>query len=637
MLDRDFIELQHALAGEYSLERELGRGGMGIVYLARELQLERLVAIKLLPGALAARADVRERFLREARMAASLSHPHIVPIHRVGEAGGFVFFVMAYVNGETLGERLRARGPLSPAAATRLIREVAWALSYAHGRGIIHRDIKPDNILIEAETGRALLTDFGIARGAEETRISDPGHVMGTAHFMSPEQATNEPLDGRSDFYSLGVVAYLALSGTLPFDAASVPALLAQQVSTPAVPLAARSSTTPRTLAAVVDRLLRKNRDERFATGEELAEAIDGAAAPTRAKLPMALRVWTQAQNPLRGVYMAWSGIFTLGFIAELRKLIRFGDFGGAESLAVIAAFGAAPLVPLAIFHARKAYQVFAAGYDLRDLRAALETWRQEKRDELAFMYDEDESRWAKVLRGVTYTLVAGTATIFFSTSIYFPNTLLGKIVLGGMIGSSIVSTIVSSALGVRFMSKRLRSKLIGAVRSTVWNSRVGEWLAKVLTPKDRRAVADLDYRPTEMALSVAVDDLFAALPASYREHVPDLPAVAKRLEAHAAAARARIDEIDSLLAIGRAGATPEELSSARESAKRDIAESVAALQSVRLDLLRLHGGAGDLRSITTVLDAARELGDELDRLSRAKQEVEDAVLPLDLRPHTPV
>src|SRR3954462_5523767 len=201
--DADFLSLQEALAGEYSLERELGRGGMGIVYLAREVQLDRLVAIKVLPAALAAPADVRERFLREARMAASLSHPHVVPIHRVGEAKGFVFFVMAYVNGETLGDRLRSRGPLTAAAATRLMREVAWALSYAHGRGIVHRDIKPDNILIEAETGRALVTDFGIARGAEETEITDPGRVMGTVHFMSPEQRANEPVDGRSDLYAL--------------------------------------------------------------------------------------------------------------------------------------------------------------------------------------------------------------------------------------------------------------------------------------------------------------------------------------------------------------------------------------------------------------------------------------------------
>src|ERR1700749_1304496 len=193
MIDRDFIDLQEALAGDYSLERELGRGGMGIVYLAREVQLDRFVAIKVLPQALALDPEVRERFIREARLAASLSHPHIVPIYRVGESKGFVFFVMGYVHGETLGERLRARGPLPPSSATRLLREVAWALSYAHSHGIVHRDVKPDNILIEADPGRALVSDFGIALGASETQLSDPGRVMGSAHCMSPEQAAGAP------------------------------------------------------------------------------------------------------------------------------------------------------------------------------------------------------------------------------------------------------------------------------------------------------------------------------------------------------------------------------------------------------------------------------------------------------------
>src|SRR6476646_5679953 len=161
----EFLDLQAALAGEYSLQREIGRGGMGIVYLARDVQLDRDVAIKVLPTHLAHTTQARERFVREARTAAGLSHPHIVPIHRVGEAKGFVFFVMSYVEGETLGERLRAKGPLPPAETMRIMREVAWAIAYAHGRGIVHRDIKPDNILLEANTGRALVTDFGIAHG----------------------------------------------------------------------------------------------------------------------------------------------------------------------------------------------------------------------------------------------------------------------------------------------------------------------------------------------------------------------------------------------------------------------------------------------------------------------------------------
>jgi serine/threonine-protein kinase len=630
MLDRDFIELQQALAGEYSLERELGRGGMGIVYLAREVQLDRHVAIKVLPGELAARADVRERFLREAKMAASLSHPHIVPIYRVGEASGFVFFVMAYVNGETLGDRLRSRGPLAPAVATRLLREVAWALSYAHGRGIVHRDIKPDNILIEAETGRALVSDFGIARGAGETSISDPGRVVGTAHFMSPEQASSEPLDGRSDFYSLGVVGYLALSGTLPFDAPSSAALALQHVSSPAPSLAAAEPSAPRQLVAVIERCLRKRPDERFSSGEELAEALDVASAPVRAKLPLALRVWTQARDPLRGVYAVWSGVFTMGLISELS--------GRQRDWPVVLAFDLLPLVPITLFHARKTYQALSAGYTLRDLRAALATWRQERREELTFEYEASESGWARAMRIITYTLIGGVGVLFYFG---IKHSFGGRVLVLSMVGGSIAALSASNALGVRLIGRRIRPALVGAVRSILWNSRIGEWAAKLLTPRNRKPLANLDYRPTEMALSLAASDLYARLPTEYREHMPDLPQIVERLEAHAAAARARIEELDALVGMSgtpsASGAT-HGIVTARDAAKRELAESVAALEAVRLDLLRLHGGAVDLRPITTVLAAARDLGDELDRLQKAQREVARIVSPLaiELRPHTP-
>lgn len=162
-IDPLFFALQEALAGKYSLESELGRGGMGVVYLAQDVQLDRPVALKVLPQEFAARTEVRDRFLHEARTAAKLSHPNIVPIFAVDEVGEFVYYVMAYVAGETLGQRVQSRGPLPPSESARVLKEIGWALAYAHSQGVVHRDIKPDNILLEEGSGRALVVDFGIA------------------------------------------------------------------------------------------------------------------------------------------------------------------------------------------------------------------------------------------------------------------------------------------------------------------------------------------------------------------------------------------------------------------------------------------------------------------------------------------
>jgi len=267
--------LTDALAGQYEIDREIGRGGMGIVYLARDLKLDRPVAIKTLPAHLAGSGDVRERFIREARTAAHLSHPSIVPIHRADEIAGQVFFVMGYVDGESLAQRIQARGRPPFAETVAQLRDVALALGYAHARGVIHRDVKAENILIDRATGRAVVTDFGIARLQESKQLTATGQVLGTVHYMSPEQVTGDAIDGRSDVYALGVVAFLALSGRFPFDSETPSAILVSHVTRPAPRLSDVAPDVPHALAAVVDRCLAKSAADRFETSGALAEALE--------------------------------------------------------------------------------------------------------------------------------------------------------------------------------------------------------------------------------------------------------------------------------------------------------------------------------------------------------------------------
>ncbi len=290
MTDRDRDRLVEAVDGQFRVEAELGRGGMGVVYRALDLKLDRTVAIKVLPDRLGQDAVIRERFLREARTAAKLTHPNIVPVFRADDADGLAYFVMGYVDGETLAERVRRAGPLPPAAAVPLLVDAARALAYAHARGVIHRDVKPENILVERATGRAVVTDFGIARavrtGDPATPLTSAEHVMGTAQYMSPEQAAAEPLDGRTDVYALGVVGYFLLSGRVPFDGPTT-AVLAAQVTRAPTPLAAVAVGVPGALAATIDRCLAKSPDDRPQTGDALADALlDAMAGSTALAMP---------------------------------------------------------------------------------------------------------------------------------------------------------------------------------------------------------------------------------------------------------------------------------------------------------------------------------------------------------------
>ena len=626
--DTEFLDLQAALAGEYSIQRELGRGGMGIVYLARDVQLDRDVAIKVLPTHMARTAESRERFVREARTAAGLSHPNIVPIHRVGEAGGFVFFVMSYVEGETLGERLRARGPLPPADTMRIMREVAWALAYAHGRGIVHRDVKPDNILLEAGTGRALVTDFGIAHVDTHDRpVTDPGKIMGTAHFMSPEQAASAPIDGRSDLYALGVVGYLAASGRLPFEASSVPALLVRQATEAPMSVLRAAPGLPPALGAAIDRCLLRDPGARFSDGEAMAAAL--APAPeARPSLPPTLRAWIASSNPAAPVYIGATGLFSILLLGNVANTVHLGlGWTVKQQLDVVllSTLATLPFVPLVGFHVNQARRLFRAGHTLADLRSALAVAARERTDEEALVVTERESVSTRLLRSAFYG--SGTwGAVTFGLAIFdvvsehniSPWMFVVPIVSTSLLGA------VCNVLQVRMVPDVLRNVIKPGLRDKLWRTRLGGWLARRLGAPERSNLAGAAaFRATEAALGVAASELFTALPKAYREQLSELPAMVAALEAQAAGARADIDVLAAMAPSGSADA--EVLGVRRASASKHLAESVAALEGIRLDLLRLHAGAGDLAPLTTLIDAARALGDDVSRMADAKRQLDTA------------
>ncbi len=281
--DAFHARLVAVLADRYDLGEEIGRGGMGVVYRAVDRRLQRTVAIKLLPPELAFRADIKSRFLREAVSAAQLSHPNIVPIYSVDELDGLVFFAMGFVDGENLGTLLGREGALPHARVRVIMQEVADGLAYAHERGVVHRDIKPDNIIIDRTTQRAMVTDFGIARAISDvgdTRLTATGVAIGTPAYMSPEQcAGDHEIDGRSDLYSLGAVGYQMICGRTPFEATSTPAMLIKQFSEIPRDVRVARPDTPADLANIVMRLLEKRPEDRFESGRVLVAALGGEIA----------------------------------------------------------------------------------------------------------------------------------------------------------------------------------------------------------------------------------------------------------------------------------------------------------------------------------------------------------------------
>jgi len=383
-LTGEFLALQDLLAGRYSIERELGRGGMGVVLLARDVALDRLVAIKVLPPEMAAVADIRDRFLSEARTAAGLSHPHIVPIHSVEDRGRFVFFVMGYVDGETLRERVERSGALSPRHAAKIMQEVAWALAYAHERGIVHRDIKPDNVMLERDGDRAIVMDFGIATVGPQRPSAE---VVGTARYMSPEQASGEMVDRRSDLYSLGATFFYALAGRAPFEAATVPALLAKHVAEPPPSLPALRTEVPAPLAEIIHRCLAKAPADRFPSGDELAKALGDVRGRDMRAPPL-------VRSFVRNAQVSTMVVFAL--------LIGGSGGGGAEGISVAVNW---LVIVMVVQLGAVGRRLLKEGYAFPDIQAALRAEMQVQEEELEITGQKKFMRW---INSMWYKLWSG-------------------------------------------------------------------------------------------------------------------------------------------------------------------------------------------------------------------------------------
>jgi serine/threonine protein kinase len=277
--DALLAEVRHALSGEYDIDREVGRGAMAVVYRATEAGLGRRVALKVLPPEMTLSRELTERFKREARLAASLEHPSIIPVYREGQAGRFLFMAMKFIEGRSLEDIIESQGPLPVAVVIQVLRAATSALAYAHDRGIVHRDIKSANILVDRD-GRVVVTDFGIARAVEDANLTSTGTMVGTPYFMSPEQCAARRIGPQSDQYSLGVVAFQMLTGSVPFQAETLPGIMHHHFYTQVPDIANARLDIPVALRELIDRALAKKPENRFASTQAMVAALEAVPFP---------------------------------------------------------------------------------------------------------------------------------------------------------------------------------------------------------------------------------------------------------------------------------------------------------------------------------------------------------------------
>jgi serine/threonine protein kinase len=338
------LSAQAVAGGRYRLEQPLGHGGMASVFLARDTELERPVAVKLLAENLTGDPSFRERFVREARLAARLSHPNVVSVYDAGEDGGRPYIVMEHVDGESLADVLASRGRLAPEDARALALQAASGLAHAHGAGLVHRDVKPQNLLLGSD-GTLKIADFGIARAAEATALTQAGTVLGTAAYLSPEQALGEEVGPAADVYSLGAVLYELLTGRPPFEFESLADLAAKQGRMEIAPVREFAPEVPQELEDVVMHCLARNPGYRPADGAELAAELGGETTTRPLRTPTRpTRVLSPAPGNRRTLWLALAGVLAVAAILLVALASRGG--GSSDSSGTTVVVVSTPAVP---------------------------------------------------------------------------------------------------------------------------------------------------------------------------------------------------------------------------------------------------------------------------------------------------
>lgn len=622
-----FLRLQRELVGRYSLERQIGRGGMGVVFLARDVRLDRPVAIKLLRPEIAGEPAFRERFINEARTAARLSHPHLVSIHAVEEAGELVYFVMAYIDGETLGERIRRQGPLSSDEASRVLREVAWALSYAHASGVIHRDIKADNVLLERSTGRALLADFGIALAADS---KDEGQLVGTTTYLSPELIEGGPASPRSDLYALGVVGFFAVSGRLPFDGATSTEVMARHLTQPVPRVDEAAPGVSARLARAIDRCLAKQPDQRFPSAEEFTTALEHHAiiAPTQ---PVAIQHWLRRWDRIAPLYAIAMPVIGLRLLLGGQTVWNpFGFYrwtsvwGWPESVLLFA------LAAHGIFSFLALRRVLRAGYTREDFIVAL---RQHIRPSSPSGRSNALAPLpARLIRDGTYIAVASMAIFSLAIALVirrledFTQAYYVFDLLAGMLQMARLAAYIGLGIGLVYPGRYPREgNWWQRLQLRLWQSPLGALAVRLARIGLRRQLAEQTvHRPTEVALSLAADQLYAALPPPLQADLGDVPGLLKLLELEATALRTSVDQLEAAGIGTQPSDDPDRqaLVEMRRTTETRHGEVIGALERVRLQLIRLAAGAVQGPELTEVLLAARRLEAGLGRSVAGQESV---------------